>query len=417
MGLSSRSAVVIGGGITGSLTALELRDAGWHVNLLEQGGMGHGSSSRTAGGIRRQFTTQGTVLAMRYAVTGYLSFQRRLAAFTDEPDTRVIRQNGYLFLEGRKTWEKAQERVRLQKEWGLDDVEALDLKQIKERFPYVRPNRGLIKGATWCPSDGFLYPSEIYNGARKLAEAAGAVFHQNTPVIGAEHAGGRLVSVKTPNGNFEGDIFIDATNAWTNRLAAILGGEVLTLQVDPLKRHLWLASRRGSMPPDVLATLPLVIGPTGVYCRPEGSGQLLYAKLPKRTKPQPNFTDEDQDKTDRQADHRSSNRYQRPWLELAALIPAIGEFEPPSVTAAGFYGSSPDHNPFFGFDPLVANLLRLVGFSGHGAMMGPFSALVALKLAEAGINISDLLLPGGARVSLAPFAIGREFVSHEGLVI
>lgn len=46
----SRRAVVIGGGITGTLTGVGLRDAGWDVVLLEGAHVGAGSSSRTAAG-------------------------------------------------------------------------------------------------------------------------------------------------------------------------------------------------------------------------------------------------------------------------------------------------------------------------------------------------------------------------------
>ena len=54
-----------------------------------------------------------------------------------------------------------------------------------------------------------------------------------------------------------------------------------------------------------------------------------------------------------------------------------GEFGGVQATTAGFYAVTPDHNPFLDVDPAVPNLIRLVGFSGHGAMFGPFTAAVA----------------------------------------
>ena len=78
---------------------------------------------------------------------------------------------------------------------------------------------------------------------------------------------------------------------------------------------------------------------------------------------------------------------------------------------------TPDHNPFLGYDPRIANLIRLVGFSGHGAMFGPVSALAALQLAEAGGAIDSIRLDNGQIMSLAAFMIGREFGAGEGLVI
>ena len=69
-----RSAVCIGGGITGVLAARELLLAGWKVTVLEGRHVGAGSSSRTAAGIRQQFSTPETVRGMRYAVAFYRSF-------------------------------------------------------------------------------------------------------------------------------------------------------------------------------------------------------------------------------------------------------------------------------------------------------------------------------------------------------
>jgi glycine/D-amino acid oxidase-like deaminating enzyme len=98
------------------------------------------------------------------------------------------------------------------------------------------------------------------------------------------------------------------------------------------------------------------------------------------------------------------------------VLPPIGEFSGLTATTSGYYGVTPDHNPFLGFDPGVPNLLRLVGFSGHGAMFGPFSALVAEKLADAGRDVShiDVL---GSTVPLDSFRIGRTYGRAEKLVI
>ena len=93
MSQASRRVVVIGGGITGTLVAYSLRRAGWDVALLEASHVGAGSSSRTAAGIRQQFSTRETVLGMQYSVQFYSRWLEEVGG-----SVSPILQNGYLFL-------------------------------------------------------------------------------------------------------------------------------------------------------------------------------------------------------------------------------------------------------------------------------------------------------------------------------
>lgn len=91
--MPSRSAVVIGASISDVLTSLQLIQSGWAVTLWDAAHVGSASSSRTAAGIRQQFTTRETVIAMRYSVNYEQQFARRC-------NEKTMVQNGYLFLVG-----------------------------------------------------------------------------------------------------------------------------------------------------------------------------------------------------------------------------------------------------------------------------------------------------------------------------
>ncbi len=402
-------AVVIGAGITGTLTALELQSAGFDVEILEAAHVGAGSSCRTAAGIRQQFSTPGTIQGMRFAVRAYLDLARDLPG-----GEQAIVQSGYLFLYGDDdAWAAALRRVGVQHEAGLVEVEALEPGALAERFPWVDPEA--VRGGTYCPTDGFLRPEVIYGEAARRAVALGARLHQRAPVTGARRAGGRLEALITPKGTHEADLFIDCTNAWSPRLAELLGAEVLP--VAPLKRYLWFVKRDGSMRPETLAAMPLTIAPGGAYCRPENAESLLIGKK-HVTPPEPDFTYAAQDEVAPEYDHRGgfdSVPYAL-WAELAETLPPLGEFAGITATTGGYYGTTPDHNPFLGYDRQLDNLVRLVGFSGHGAMFGPFTARVARHLAEAGRDLDHVDLDGQS-VSLAPFQIGRSYDHSEELVI
>lgn len=403
-----RSVVIIGGGITGALTARELAEAGWAVTVLEGAHVGAGSSSRTAAGIRQQFSTAGTVRGMRYAVRFYERFTEIVGG-----SVRPIQQNGYLFLVADEPGLlRAAARVEMQRAVGLAEVELLRGPALVERFPWVSEE---IAGGTYCPSDGFLLPEVVYNEAIEAARRLGADVVQKAAVVSAERAGGRILSVETAKGRFAADLFVDATNAWTRRTARVLGAE--ELEVDPLKRYLWFLARGGSMAPEQLASMPLTICPTGVYCRPENDNSLLLGKKHEAA-PEFAFAYEDQDFVEPAYSHKTgvdAVPYEL-WMELAGFLPPVGEFDGFTATTAGYYATTPDHNPFLGFDRQVRNLLRLVGFSGHGAMFGPFTALVARQLAEAGHDLPAVQVDGEP-VPLDAFRIGRPYAHEEELVI
>ncbi len=405
----SRRAVIIGAGITGVLTALELLEHGWDVTVLEGAHIGAGSSSRTAAGIRQQFSTAATVLGMRYAVDYYKHFHERVGS-----EHCPIVQNGYLFLsDDPEAWEAAKKRVAYQHELGLQEVEALEGDALTERFPWI--DGEVILGGTFCPTDGFLHPNLVYQDGADRVRALGGIIRQGAPVQGVELDGDRIVAVTTPKGRFEGDVFIDATNAWTNRLAKILGAT--ELEVEPLKRYLWFIVRDGEMDADTMAAMPLVIAPNGVYVRPENRDTLQMG-WKHEAKAENDFTYDDQDRIEAAYSHDSGLDALpfEAWMAVAECIPAIGEFAGINATTSGYYATTPDHNPFMGYDPARPNLIRLVGFSGHGAMFGPFTAAVARALAEAGEDVDTVELPLG-EVALDEFKLGRAYTHAESLVI
>lgn len=405
----ARSAVIIGAGITGSLVAHNLVRAGWRVTVLEAATIGAGSSSRTAAGIRQQFSTPETVMGMRYSVDYYRTFPSHV-----QGSSVPIVQNGYLFLLAmQEEVDAAVARVAMQRRCGLNDVEFLDGTALSTRFPWV--DRHAVLAATWCPSDGFLHPSVVYNDAMADAVRLGATLVQHAAVISAKHQSGRITEVQTNKGWFGADLFIDATNAWSPRLAQTLGGT--PLPIAPLKRYLWFAERAGSMSGPELGRMPLTIGPNGAYCRPENQDSMLMGWAHDAL-PEPEFSYDDQDRIEPDYFHKSGpeSKAFEAWGTLAEVIPALGEFAGITATTSGYYATTPDHNPFMGFDPACPNLLRLAGFSGHGAMFGPFTARVAELLADAGCDVPSVSLLG-QDVSLDTFRIGRVYRHAERLVI
>ena len=325
----------------------------------------------------------------------------------------MIVQNGYLFLLAlQEDWDAARGRVAMQHACGLTEVELLDASALAARFPWV--DRNAVLGGTWCPTDGFLHPETVYNEAIAAARRLGATIVQGAPVTGRVGAE-RLEGVITPKGTFCADLYIDATNAWSPRLGRVLGGT--DLPIVPRKRYLWMLERGGNLTREALAAMPLTIAPSGAYCRPENADTLLMGWA-HDAPGEPAFSYEDQDRVEEAFYHRSgTDSYgYATWASLAEVLPPLAEFAGITATTAGYYAVTPDHNPFLGFDPAVPNLMRLVGFSGHGAMFGPFTARVAEVLAEAGEDVPSVEVLGEPAL-LEAFRVDRAFGHAERMVL
>jgi len=406
-------AVIIGAGITGALTAHELLAAGAEVTILEAREKGSGSSSRSAACIRQQWSTPATVQAMRYAVR---SFDRFLDEFHCGADViPPVVHNGYLFLHREPdAWAAAKERVAMQQGAGLADVVALEPGALAERFPRV--DASTLQGGTFCPSDGFLRPDVVYmEGFRRVLERGGRL-EQNWRVTGGEHdATGRLVAVLGEDGRrCVGDVFINATNAWGARTSRLLGGT--DLPIAPLKRYLYFVHRAAVDAAEMLQW-PMMITPSRAYCRPENGDQLL-AGWAHVAMPEPDFDWSDQDLIEPTFFHKTGleNYGYQLWMELAESVPSIGEFAGIQATTAGFYAVTPDHNPILGFDPRVGGLIHAAGFSGHGAMLGPFTARVVAAMAMAGRTLESVSIED-EEIDVRAMLVGREFDHAEGMVI
>jgi sarcosine oxidase subunit beta len=91
--MQTADVVIIGGGIVGSSIAYYLTDAGCrNVLVIErESAQGKGSTGKSMGGVRAQFSTPVNITMSLYSIPFYASFDERLGYPCD------YRPQGYLF--------------------------------------------------------------------------------------------------------------------------------------------------------------------------------------------------------------------------------------------------------------------------------------------------------------------------------
>lgn len=425
---SSEHVVIIGGGATSALIAVRLAERGFRVTVLEKAKVGNGSSSRSSAGIRAQFTTEETVVGMHYSEWWYSHFHDLLHCSADVRQQPVMRQNGYLFLyedpdaipawqlgiqhEVAQNWHHAQVAVKMQQRLGLP-VETLTPQHVVERWPYLNSDR--LTGATWCPTDGFLIPHMIYTEGFRRAKELGVQVQQDTEVIGALIGADRIRALVTNKGTIEADCFVNATNAWSSRLSPRIGG--MKLSVSPIKRYLYFL--KPSQPPIDATTwqqMPMIIygvgSHRGAHSRPEH--ELLLLAWGHEAASESHFSDADQDRIDPPFRHDNGiDNYGY------AILKQVEEFSPQLAnsggliaTTSGFYGVTPDANPLIGYDTHQQNLIHAVGFSGHGLMHAPVTALLVEAMLAGDSVDGHVHMPtpfNHATIAVNTFAPGRDF--------
>ncbi len=171
--------VLIGGGIVGSSIAYHLVAAGCkNVLVLErETTQGKGSTGKSMGGVRAQFSTPVNIQMSLYSIPFYASFEERLGYPCD------YRPQGYLFC---ATSEKHMAYLRANYEkqiaMGLKNVRLVAGDEIRSQFPQLRGDD--IVGGSFCSTDGFVDPYSAMNGFMTWASDRGATLWKNADVTG-----------------------------------------------------------------------------------------------------------------------------------------------------------------------------------------------------------------------------------------
>jgi sarcosine oxidase subunit beta len=371
--------VIIGSGIVGSSVAYHLAQAGCtNVLVIErEAHQGKGSTGKSMGGVRAQFSTPVNIQMSRYSIDFFSRFDEVVGHPAD------YRAHGYLFCatsESHLAYLQANRERQIA--LGVKNVEWVSPEEIQAIVPQLRTDD--ILGGTFCPTDGFVDPHSVMMGFMKNARARGVRLWLDTQVTGIEVENDQIAAVVTSRGRVATRVVVNAAGAWAAGVAEMAGAE---LPVEPLRRQLVPTEPFDQLP----QRFPMVIDmSTGFHFRREGKGILLAWNDPAET---PGFKTE-----------FDTTFVEKILTHAASRVPVLAEAAVnPRRAWAGLYEMTPDHHAIIGPAPKVNGLYFVNGFSGHGVMHSPASGRIAAELILQGH--SDLI--DAAQLSVKRFAEGK----------
>jgi sarcosine oxidase subunit beta len=377
--MQTADVVIIGGGIVGSSIAYHLTANGCgNVLVIErESAQGKGSTGKSMGGVRAQFSTPVSIQMSLYSIPFYASFEERLGYPCD------YRPQGYLFC-ATSDMQMAYLRANFsqQVQMGLNGVRLVAGDEIRKLFPQLRADD--IVGGSFCSSDGFVDPYSAMNGFIACACERGTTVWKNATVTGVVSDGTGIASVQTSRGPVATRKAVNCAGAWAADVARLAGVE---LPVEPLRRMLVPSEPFDEFP----HTAPMIVDMSnGFHFRPEARGFLLAWNDPEET---PGF------KTNFDVAF-----VEKILTRAADRVPCFANLPVnPKRAWAGLYEMTPDHHPILGETPGLPGFFLANGFSGHGVMHAPATGKI----------LSDLILTGktdlidASLLSLKRFAEGR----------
>src|SRR5262252_616352 len=386
LAMHTANVVIVGGGIVGSSIAYHLIAAGCKSVLVieRETAQGKGSTGKSMGGVRAQFSTPVNIQMSLYSIPFYASFEERLGYPCD------YRAQGYLFCATNdKHLAYLRANFEKQVQLGLKNVRMLDGDEIRGMFPQLRGDD--IVGGSFCSTDGFVDPYSAMIGYMSWASDHGATLWKNCSVTGISRRNGSF-EVQTARGAVSTRTVVNCAGAWAAPVARMVG---VDLPVEPLRRMLVPTEPFDEFP----HSAPMIIDMSnGFHFRPESRGFLLAWNDPEETAGyktdfEPSFVEK--------ILTRAADRV--PVFENLAVNP--------KRAWAGLYEMTPDHHPILGEAPGVPGFFLANGFSGHGVMHAPATGKI----------LSDLVLKGSTELidakllDLARFAEGRTI--HETAVL
>ncbi|SLN26625.1 NAD(P)/FAD-dependent oxidoreductase [Oceanibacterium hippocampi] len=377
--------VIVGGGVIGSAVAYFLKGPArfpGRVTVVERdASYSEGSTARSAGSIRQQFSTPENIRMSQFGHAFLGSLQEHLGVDGDPVDIG-FHAAGYLFLATPAGLPVLAANHAIQTAEGAE-IALLDTAALAARYPWLALD-DLAAGTLGLAGEGWFDGYGLGQAFRRKARSLG-VDYRHDRVVGLDRDGARITAARLESGGrLACGALVDAAGPRGAEIAAMAG---LSLPVRPRKRFVFVFDCRAAAD-GRFADCPLVIDPSGVYFRPEGPQFITGLS--------PGVDDPDPDCLDLEVDHDWFD--ERIWPVLAARVPDFEAIKMIRAWAGHYAYNTLDQNAVLGPHPEIGNFYFANGFSGHGLQQSP----------AVGRAIAELIVEGGYRsLDLSRFGYER----------
>ncbi len=332
---AAREIIVIGGGVIGLATAIELRLLGAEVTILSkdfQAAAGHAAAGMLA--PQAEQISIGSMLDLCLASRElYPSWIQKIESISGVD--AGYWQCGILAPRYTQTAQSA--------EWLESTTVHAQQAGLSES----------IVGGYWYPADGQVDNSALIRSLFSASQSVGIKFLDGVAVKTIHHSQKRITHLETTQGNMSAQHYILATGAWSQQL--------LPIEVVPRKGQMLSVL----VPPEQIANLPLqqVLFGEEIYIVPRRDGKIIIGA-----------TSEDVGF----APQNTSQGIQQLLTAAARLFPLLQDF-PIHETWWGFRPATPDELPILGTSA-YENLTLATGHYRNGILLTPITAKLIADL-------------------------------------
>ena len=352
--VDTAEAVIIGGGVVGLATAFNLARQGRDdIVVLEKSYPGSGATGRCGAGIRQQW---GTEMNCRLA-RGSMDIFETLEARLGYEDDIGLKQKGYLLLAfSKEEMEQFRQNIELQRSLDIPSREVTP-EEAEELVPHLNTRR--VVGGAFCPTDGHADPFKVVDAYVKACRRAGVEIRTYTRALDIElDNSGRVAAVITEDGKISTRQVVNAAGGRAGQVGEMVG---LDLPVKSERHEILVTERSEPIQGPMVMSFSY-----NIYCQQTPKGPFVMG-----------FGDPDEPES---LNINSSWHFLEEMAEKAVnLLPPLAELRVLRQWA-GLYCLTPDHQPIIDQPEEVPGFYMAVGFSGHGFMIAPMTAIILAEM-------------------------------------